>query len=335
MLQATSFSAPRQHSPAPPAAGAGADTGPLSHRRSATGSAWRLALARAPRHQVRHFPCVVWSRTAHWFGIHILIPPRLPLYTTAHDALGPDEMRPLMDALGITLDSTVVLTDPFGLMPSARLWWLLKAYGLRDVWVLPGGHRGVEGLAPPAPPTAALKVARDLAATREAAAPLPGPTELYWSSSDWARLAGGAPEGSQVLDVRSVAEFEGVDLRGNPVGGHIPGALCVPHTEFCDMTPGDGGAPTLRPAEEVLALLGEAGLAPPGNAPPIITVCQSGMRSVRGGGRCCIPRCSGLHHPLSSPPLSQSLATLVLTSLGYSVRNYEAGMGHFLSRPAP
>lgn len=207
-----------------------------------------------------------------------------------------------MDALGITLDSTVVLTDPFGLMPSARLWWLLKAYGLRDVWVLPGGHRGVEGLAPPAPPAAALKVTRDLAATREAAAPLPGPTELYWPSSDWARLAGGAPEGSLVLDVRSAAEFEGVDLRGNPVGGHIPGALCVPHTEFCDMTPGDGGAPTLRPAEEVLALLGEAGLAPPGNAPPIITVCQSGMRSVRGGGRCCISRCSGLYHPLSSPP---------------------------------
>lgn len=44
-----------------------------------------------------------------------------------------------MSALGIGLDTTVVVYDTAGILSSARLWWMLRSYGHERVAVLDGG----------------------------------------------------------------------------------------------------------------------------------------------------------------------------------------------------
>lgn len=74
-----------------------------------------------------------------------------------------------------------------------------------------------------------------------------------------------APGKTQLVDVRSRAEYEGVDTRGNQFGGHLPGAVLLPHTAVQGASVADAAA-----------VFEDAGLK---RDVPTITYCQSGARA--------------------------------------------------------
>ena len=76
-------------------------------------------------------------------------------------------------------------------------------------------------------------------------------------------------DSTQLLDVRTVGEFVGVDSRGNHRTGHIPTAINLPHAALTD----EGAFSTVETAKTAFA---EAGLDP---AKRVITYCQSGARA--------------------------------------------------------
>jgi rhodanese-related sulfurtransferase len=92
---------------------------------------------------------------------------------------------------------------------------------------------------------------------------LSGPSRRY-SVAVLADVQAALKSGStQLLDVRTPAEYEGVDTRGNRFGGHLPGAILLPHTQ-------------VQGAADPAAVFEAAGLKPD---VPVITYCQSGMRA--------------------------------------------------------
>ena len=74
----------------------------------------------------------------------------------------------------------------------------------------------------------------------------------------------------QILDARSVQEFEGTDLRGNSRGGHLPGATSVPHMSMLD------SQRRLKSPAERSAMFEAAGLA---RGKLLVTHCQGGGRA--------------------------------------------------------
>jgi len=61
-----------------------------------------------------------------------------------------------------------------------------------------------------------------------------------------------------LLDVRADTEWNGLNKRGGPRGGRIPGAI---HLEWVKFHTG-GDVPVLRSAEEIRQLLADVGVTP-------------------------------------------------------------------------
>jgi thiosulfate/3-mercaptopyruvate sulfurtransferase len=75
---------------------------------------------------------------------------------------------------------------------------------------------------------------------------------------------------AQVFDARTRAEYTGQDLRKNTRGGHIPGAINIPHKELLD----EHGR--LRSPGALAALFEQAGFK---RGQPVITHCDGGGRA--------------------------------------------------------
>jgi 3-mercaptopyruvate sulfurtransferase SseA len=56
-----------------------------------------------------------------------------------HMLPSPDAFATRMGGLGIAVDDGIVVYDTVGIRSSARVWWMLRAMGARDVRVLDGG----------------------------------------------------------------------------------------------------------------------------------------------------------------------------------------------------
>jgi thiosulfate/3-mercaptopyruvate sulfurtransferase len=162
-------------------------------------------------------------------------------------------------ALGIGPQTPVVALDAQGGVYAARLWWLLRWLGHREVAVLDGGiaawqHAGGALTAEPTP-------------TPPAAPPYPERPSLA-PTVDAAGVATRRPRRA-VLDARSGERFRGDVEPIDAVAGHIPGALNRFHK---DNLGGDGTfktAPALR--EEFATLLGDRA------ADEVIHSCGSGV----------------------------------------------------------
>jgi len=226
--------------------------------------------------------------------------------------------------LGIpSLDTDVLVCDRGGVVQAARVWWVLSYYGFTRVRVLNGGwaafaphalavHGGSRAarllqfgaLEPRGPPPPLLKLtahADVLATDRDVKA-----------ASD--AIAAGRGD-VQILDVRSEGEWSGTERRNNRRGGHVPGAVHLPHTRLFD-------GPSLRPASQLAELFERAGLK---HGRPVITYCQAGVRA--------------------------ALVALALQEAGYArtgasakspdttcaheglVRNYDGSMQHWMAQP--
>lgn len=130
-----------------------------------------------------------------------------------------------------------------GALAAARLWWLLRLAGVREVAVLDGGY-------------AAWLAAGLPVETGEAAPRAAGKVSLRYDATqvllDHAAVADGAA--GQLLDARAAPRYRGDVEPLDRVGGHVPGALNRP---FADNLASDGRfKPAAQLREEFAAVIG-------------------------------------------------------------------------------
>jgi thiosulfate/3-mercaptopyruvate sulfurtransferase len=196
----------------------------------------------------------------------------------------PDFWEREIRRLGIEpLAATPVVFDDGRMTEAARVWFILQYFGI-PCRVLNGGAAarpaGVASRLPDGPSGVVLR-------------PGSGPVGLV----DRVTLKDGFGAVT-VLDARTATEFSGADRRGNPRGGHLPGAVSLPHADLLA-----GGA--VKDAEAVGALVRQAGIG----AGPVVTHCDAGGRA--------------------------ALAALALVEAGYDdVRAYYASFSDWSAAPA-
>jgi thiosulfate/3-mercaptopyruvate sulfurtransferase len=126
----------------------------------------------------------------------------------------PEKAVPLLEAAGISNDSKVVIYDAIGGLWASRLFWGLEFFGHKDVHILNGGYPAWEADGRPVStetPSVKAGVFKH---------------ELQWdtvANTEYI-LSNIANEDVQVIDTRSVGEYEGTDVRADR-GGHIPNAI--------------------------------------------------------------------------------------------------------------
>lgn len=175
----------------------------------------------------------------------------LPRAEEAADGLG---------RLGLTHEKTVVAYSDGGNLYASRLWHVLAEYGHEQVALLDGGIEKWEAEGRPL----------------ESGAVGPLPARFEPRQSGWMRGIGAEeirerlhdPE-LRLIDVRSPAEFSGVQLRAAR-GGHIPGAILWPWEENLKQDA------TMRDPAEIRARAEAAGLLP---SQELVTYCQGGVRA--------------------------------------------------------
>ncbi len=148
--------------------------------------------------------------------------------------------------LGIGRDSTVVVYDDKGMKDAARIWWILKYWGVKDVRLLNGGWKGwkdaglrTPGWFEPSP-------------TRVEFEAVSRPKRLATMEQILAWLP---QEKMQIVDARSEDEFCGVNKKDNKKGGAIPGAK---HLEWSDLIEQD--TQRFKSADQLRGLFDEAGI---------------------------------------------------------------------------
>ncbi len=164
-------------------------------------------------------------------------------------------------SLGIDNDTTVVVYDARGLFSAARVWWMFRVFGHDDVAILDGGlpKWRREGR-----PLEQGEVTVEPRAFRARANP-----GLVRQRS--ALLSDIGDPRVQIVDARSAGRFRGAEPepRAGLAGGHIPGSINIPFTEFLDPDAG-----TLLPGEQLSRLFLNHGVD---LHRPVVTTCGSGI----------------------------------------------------------
>ncbi len=237
-------------------------------------------------------------RDAVFSDLHVDLakPGTRPETAAAHrDYLVPtrEEMAAALARWGVRAGDSVVFYDDVGQNWHAiRGYWLLRLYrfprgrvhvldGGLGAWIAEGGE--VTTAEPAAYSGGAAATAAKLRAepaTAAVTAATPVATEplgerdsaLIATAEDvleWSREAGAPGGPTRLLDVRTIDEFVGADVRAAR-GGRIPGAR---HRLFADFVAEDG---RLRAAPEVLAILRGSGVKPEELR---AAYCQGGVRA--------------------------------------------------------
>lgn len=170
-----------------------------------------------------------------------------------------DKFASRVQKLGIGDGSTIVAYDAHGILSSARVWWMFRAMGHQNVFVLDGGlpKWRAEGL--PLDDALSQPFARHFT---------PRPNwSLVRNFDDVGRLLA---DGSQVVDARSPGRFAGTDPepREGLKAGHMPGALNLPYQSL--LRP-DG---TLKRPDDLARIFAEAQI---NTAKPLTASCGSGI----------------------------------------------------------
>jgi thiosulfate/3-mercaptopyruvate sulfurtransferase len=165
-----------------------------------------------------------------------------------------------MRGLGIGDGHRVVVYDTHGLFSAARVWWLFRLFGKRDVAVLDGGLPKWRAEGRPVEDGVPILRDRHFTARRDAGL-----------VRDVTQVAATAKLGdAQIVDARSAARFRGEAPEPRPGlrSGHIPGSKNVPYGELLNP---DG---TMKDVPELRAAFEAAGVDV---AKPAVTTCGSGI----------------------------------------------------------
>lgn len=162
-------------------------------------------------------------------------------------------------SMGISADDTVVVYDGPGFFSAPRVWWMFRAMGVAEVFILDGGFDRWEA------------AGRPVTAQPTRIAP-----NVFHADFDHRRVVSLAEmreivgKGSaQIADARSAGRFSGTDPepRQGLRGGHMPGARNVPSASLSE----NG---ELLPVEKLKSVLEGAGLD---LSKPVVTTCGSGV----------------------------------------------------------
>jgi thiosulfate/3-mercaptopyruvate sulfurtransferase len=166
----------------------------------------------------------------------------------------------MVGGLGIVADSRIVIYDDSLGKDAARIWWILRYWGLRDVRLLNGGWRAWQ--------TSGGKITKDrprFAVTNVKLTPLSGRLAV---KKDLLESLKQKPP--QIIDARSRREFTG-EMNHAKRGGSIPGAI---HREWSDVL--DIKTGRFKSPAELTRIFKDSGIDPD---KPCVTYCQSGGRA--------------------------------------------------------
>ena len=167
-------------------------------------------------------------------------------------------------SIGIDRDSKVVVYDSSSSRDAARIWWILRYWGVADVCLLNGGWTGWKAAGLPVEadkPFAKTPAPRTFQAT-------PQSKRLATKGQLLAALK---DKTLQIVDARSKAEFCGIDKQKNKRAGAIPGAK---HLEWIDLI--DKKTQRFKSADQLRVLFRDAGIE---LERPTAAHCQSGGRA--------------------------------------------------------
>lgn len=166
----------------------------------------------------------------------------------------------LLGRVGIDTGTRVVVYDDNAAKDAARIWWILRYWGVRDVRLLNGGWKAWRGGGYP--------LSRDMA-TVAATKPALAPQEQRLAGK--ADILAALPEKRwQLVDTRSAGEHCGLETTAKR-NGAIPGAV---HLEWSEVL--DPQTQRFKGPAELARVLQQAGVAVDR---PTVTYCQSGGRA--------------------------------------------------------
>lgn len=201
------------------------------------------------RYLEKHIPGAVF------FDIDALSDHSTPL---PHMLPAPEEFSQDMSSLGISDRMTIVVYEQEGVFSAPRAWWMLRTFGVENVYLLDGGLQAWIEAGHPVESGAVQRPAAEFHARfRQDAV------------RDFARIQQIIAERGQILDARSSGRFTGSqpEPRAGIRSGHMPGAINVPFTELAE----NG---RLKPAAELQRYFAEKAVD---LEQPITTTCGSGV----------------------------------------------------------
>jgi thiosulfate/3-mercaptopyruvate sulfurtransferase len=203
-------------------------------------------------YEARHIPGAVFFDIDEIAGTDSDLPHMLPT---------PEKFAARVRKLGLGDGNRIVVYDQLGLMSAARVWWMFRVFGHRDVAVLDGG------------------LPKWIAEGRPTEDRPPQPRERHFTARynnlmvrDREQVkANLSTRNEQLVDARAAGRFTGREPEVWPGrrSGHIPGSFNVPFSDLLD-----GKTKTLLPAEAIAARFRKAGVD---LAKPIVTSCGSGV----------------------------------------------------------
>ncbi|MEO0390399.1 MAG: 3-mercaptopyruvate sulfurtransferase [Pseudomonadota bacterium] len=177
-----------------------------------------------------------------------------------HMAPSVEKFMSRMRAMGVGDGHQVVVYDGAGLLSAARVWWVFRLMGHRDVAVLDGGFPKWQAEGHPVEDLPPLVKDRHLTARYQ--------NHLV---RDVTQVSQASKLGDvQIVDARAAARFRGdvPEPREGLRAGHIPGARNVAYDTLLNADK------TLKPNDELRAVFEASGVD---LSKPIITSCGSGV----------------------------------------------------------
>lgn len=166
--------------------------------------------------------------------------------------------------LGIDGKKSIVVLDDSAGLHAARVWFILKYFGVQDVRLLNGFWRGWREAKLPVSKTKAVPTAVPFVAKRNEAV-------LATKERILGSIAGDGPK-LQIVDARSPEEFLGIKALDNPRVGHLPAACHLDWIELVDTR----GTHRFKSPADLDKLLKKAGVD---LSKPVVTHCQGGGRA--------------------------------------------------------
>jgi len=175
--------------------------------------------------------------------------------------LDTERLSAALSQTGISPDREIILFADAqkGWGADGRILWELVAAGFPNVKMVNGGYDALVAAGVPTATEAAAFTPADVVISAIDATHVINTDALV---ADY--------DSFKVVDVRTQKEYDGAADYGEAKGGHLPGAVLVPFTDFFRA---DG---TLKSNDEITALFEAAGVA---KTDKIVTYCTKGIRS--------------------------------------------------------
>lgn len=183
-----------------------------------------------------------------------------PASALPHTLPAPADFAAAAGKLGLATDHTIVVYDGPGMLTAPRVWWMLRLYGARSVFVLDGGFDAWRAAGLPVETGPARQPAQtvfEASFNAEAVATFEAMRGFV------------AGKSRQIADARSPGRFTGSEAepRAGIRSGHMPGARNVPVLSLSEQ----GKLKSLSRLREVFDAAGiDLGA-------PVVTSCGSGI----------------------------------------------------------